>query len=60
MTTRNIADTQFGQIAIGVNRGMSNRFGGTIDEVRLYNRALSYGEVAGLAGVTESIPVLAF
>jgi len=60
LTTRNIADTQFGQIAIGVNRGMTNRFGGTIDEVRLYNRALSYGEVAGLAGVTESIPVLAF
>ena len=49
--------TQFGQIAIGVNRGMTNMFGGTIDEVRVYNRALSDAEAAGLAGITDEIPV---
>ena len=52
----NVADTRFGQIAIGINRGMNNRFGGMIDDVRLYNRAISDAEVLGLAGVTESVP----
>jgi len=60
VATLDVADTTFGQIAIGVNRAMSNFFGGTIDEVRLYDRALSYGEVAGLAGLTELIPYLPF
>jgi len=54
--TLNSADTLFGQIAIGINRGMTLVFAGTVDDVRVYDRALSYGEVAGLAGVTESIP----
>jgi len=54
--TLDIADTRFGQLAVGINRGMSNRFGGTIDEVRVYNRALSAGEGGGLAGITDSIP----
>ena len=35
---------------------MNNRFGGVIDEVRLYNRAISDAEVLGLAGVTTSVP----
>ncbi|MCP4450686.1 MAG: hypothetical protein GY809_04440, partial [Planctomycetes bacterium] len=55
--TVNEAQTQFGQIAIGVNRGMTNLFGGTLDEVRVYNRALSKAEAAGLAGITDEIPV---
>ena len=55
--TINEAQTQFGQIAIGVNRGMTNLFGGTLDEVRVYNRALSNAEAAGLAGITDEIPV---
>ncbi len=55
--TVNEAQTQFGQIAIGVNRGMTNLFGGTLDEVRVYNRALSDAEAAGLAGITDEIPV---
>jgi len=50
-----IADTNFGQIAFGVNRAGDVYFNGLIDEARLYNRALSDGEVAALADVTESI-----
>jgi len=56
--TVDTADTDFGQIGIGGNRGFTNHFAGTIDEVRLYNRPLSYGEVASLAGLTETIPAL--
>ena len=56
VATVNAVDNVFGQIAIGINRGMSTRFGGMIDEVRLYNRAISEAEVLGLAGVTESVP----
>ena len=55
MTTLNVADTRFGQIAIGVNRAADNQFGGQIDDVRVYNRTLSDAEVAGLAGLTEPI-----
>jgi hypothetical protein len=55
--TVNEARTQFGQIAIGANRGMNTLFGGTIDEVRVYDRALSLAEVAGLAGVTDEVPI---
>jgi hypothetical protein len=51
----NVADTNFGQLAVGINRGMANRFGGVIDEVKVYNRALSDGEIAGLAGITTTI-----
>ncbi|MCP4454992.1 MAG: hypothetical protein GY809_26325 [Planctomycetes bacterium] len=52
-----VADTRFGQLAVGINRGMSNRFGGTIDEVRVYDRPLSMAEVAGLAGLTDDVPL---
>jgi len=52
-TTLDVADTNFGQLAVGINRGMANRFGGVIDEVRVYDRALSHGEIAGMAGITE-------
>jgi len=31
-------------------------FAGSIDEVRVYNRALTAAEVAGLSGITEAIP----
>ncbi len=41
---------------MGINRGMNNMFAGEIDDVRVYNRALSDAEVAGLAGLTEAIP----
>ncbi len=51
-----VADTQFGQIAIGINRAGDNQFGGVIDELRLYNRAVSDAEVLGLAGVTVAVP----
>jgi len=50
-----VADTNFGQLAVGINRGMANRFGGVIDEVKIYDRALSPGEIAGLAGVTSPV-----
>ena len=56
VTTINTANTQFGQIAVGINRGMATMFDGEIDEVRVYNRALSDAEVAGLADLTDSIP----
>ncbi len=56
VATIDVADARFGQIAFGINRGMNNRFGGAIDEVRLYNRALSDAEVLGLAGITAAVP----
>ncbi len=56
VTTLNLANTQYGQIAVGINRGMVNMFEGEIDDVRVYNRALSQAEVAGLAGLTETVP----
>jgi hypothetical protein len=52
-TPLDVADTNFGQLAVGINRGMANWFGGVIDEVKVYDRALSHGEIAGLAGITE-------
>ena len=52
-----ITSQQYGQIAMGINRGMANMFEGEIDDVRVYNRALSDAEIAGLAGLTESVPV---
>jgi hypothetical protein len=52
-----VSDTRFGHIAIGVNRGLNEPFAGTIDDVRLYDRALSHAEAAGLAGITEPIQV---
>ncbi|UCD52039.1 MAG: discoidin domain-containing protein [Phycisphaerales bacterium] len=55
VTTLNVADTRFGQIAVGVNRAVDNQFAGLIDEIRVFNRALSDAEVAGLADLSESI-----
>ena len=52
----NAANTQFGQLAVGVNRGMATTFDGEIDDVRVYNRPLSDAEVAGVAGLTEAVP----
>jgi len=51
--TLDVADTTFTKMAVGVNRAEDNWFGGVIDEVRVYDRALSNGEIAGLAGLTE-------
>ncbi len=56
VTSLNVANTQFGQLAVGVNRGMATTFAGEIDDVRVYNRALSNAEVAGLAGLKGTIP----
>ncbi|NQV33004.1 MAG: LamG domain-containing protein, partial [Phycisphaeraceae bacterium] len=56
VTSLDQANTQYGQIAVGINRGMLNMFEGEIDDVRVYNRALSHGEIAGLAGLTETLP----
>ncbi len=56
VTSLDQANTQYGQIAVGINRGMAVMFEGEIDEVRVYNRALSHGEIAGLAGLTETVP----
>ena len=55
--TADIADNRFGQIAIGINRAGDKRFIGTIDDVRVYDRALSAAEIAGLAGRTADIHV---
>jgi len=54
--TVNVADANFAQIAGGINRGMNNWFGVTIDDVRVYDCALSNAEAAGLAGMTDTIP----
>ena len=56
VNTISAADTLFGQIAIGINRGMTLIFAGSIDDLRVYNRALSDAEAAGLAGLTQPIP----
>jgi len=56
VTSINVANTQYGQIAVGINRGMAVMFEGEIDAVRVYNRALSNAEIAGLAGLTETVP----
>ena len=56
VTSLNVSNIQFGQLAVGVNRAMDNMFAGQIDDVRVYNRPLSDAEVAGLAGLTESVP----
>ncbi len=50
-----VADTRFGQIALGINRAGDAWFQGVIDEVRLYDRALTAGEMAGLAGITTPV-----
>jgi hypothetical protein len=50
--TINVADTNFGQLGVGVNRAVDNWFGGLIDDVKIYSRALSQAEIAGLAGIT--------
>ena len=47
------ADTQLGQIGMGGNRGFTEHFAGVIDDVRVFNRALSSAEVAGLSGLTS-------
>ena len=53
--TINVADTNFSKLAVGVNRAADNWFGGVIDEVKVYDRALSSGEIAGIAGLTGLI-----
>ena len=55
--TLDAVDTNFGRLGIGTNRGTNQPFAGSIDDVRVYNRALSIAEIAGLAGLTEPIPV---
>jgi hypothetical protein len=54
--TLNVANIQFGRIAIGINRGLNQPFAGAVDEVRVYNRALTDAEAAGLAGISEPFP----
>jgi hypothetical protein len=49
------ADTDFGQFAVGTNRNTANWFAGTIDDVRVYNRALSSEEIRALAPSGESL-----
>ena len=44
-----------GQVHIGKRQDNTNFFPGSVDEVRIYDRALSPAEVAGLAGLTEPI-----
>jgi hypothetical protein len=51
--TVNVADTDFTKLAVGVNRAEDNWFGGEIDEVKVYDRALSSGEMAGLAELSQ-------
>jgi len=56
VATLAVADNNFGRIGIGINRGLNEPFAGMIDDVRVYQRALSDAEVAGLAGITEPVP----
>jgi len=46
--TVNAADNNFGQVAIGVNRGGTIFFNGSIDDLRVYNYALDPFEIAEL------------
>jgi len=44
-----------GQVQMGSREDNANYYGGLIDEVRIYDRALTSGEVAGLAGRSGSL-----
>jgi hypothetical protein len=40
-------------VRIGVDHTLANPFGGRIDEVRIYNRALSPAEIAAIFNATR-------
>jgi len=48
------ADTVFGRFAVGVNRNTANWFAGSVDDVRIYDRALSPAEIQALAPSGEA------
>jgi len=50
-----VADLNYGRIAFGLNRASDRWLEALVDEARLFNRPLSPGEVAALAGITEPI-----
>ncbi|UCE47901.1 MAG: LamG domain-containing protein, partial [Phycisphaerales bacterium] len=52
-TTINGANLVFNRIGVGLNRNEDNFYEGIIDEFRIYDRALSPEEIAGLAGLTQ-------
>jgi len=48
------ADTVFGRYAVGINRNTTNCFAGDIDDVRIYDRALTPAEIKALAQSGEA------
>jgi hypothetical protein len=44
----------FGRFAVGVNRNTSTWFAGSVDDVRIYDRALSPAEIQALAPFGEA------
>jgi len=44
-----------GEVRMGKRQDNDNFFPGSVDEVRIYDRALSDGEIAWLAGKTEPV-----
>jgi len=49
------ADTDFGRYAVGVNRNTTNWFAGMVDELRIYDRALTKAEIQQLAPRTKAV-----
>ncbi|BCX48054.1 hypothetical protein HAHE_19620 [Haloferula helveola] len=53
-------DNSFQLIRLGGNRNLDNSFNGDMDDFRIYDNALSAGEIAGLAAIPEpSVALLA-
>jgi hypothetical protein len=51
-------DNTFQLIRLGANRNLDNAFNGDMDDFRLYNNALTAGEIASLAVIPEPSGVL--
>jgi len=60
VVTTNVTDSTFNQYAIGANRNVSHWFAGIIDDVRIYNRALSDSELWNIVMNTAYESILSY
>ncbi len=49
-----VSGNVFGQLQVGTNRNLDSYFAGTIDDVMVWNRSLSVGEVAEVSGAVHT------
>jgi len=58
--TLNATDTTFNEFAVGINRNGDNFFEGIIDEVQVYDKALTADEIQGIIGdALPTLPIIA-